>query len=386
MGWRYANNAEVTNERLEDAGELQQYYAMWVWLENGSGHQQRDEFGRCVWGDNEASSGRVAFGWRRKSMRIVRHQCPGDGVRELGIYSAAEADLSEVRAGKGGGMSDPIHIISLGAGVQSSTMALMAACGEITPMPIAAVFADTKGEPKAVYGWLNWLEKQLPFPVLRVSKSSLKETALTIRQKKDGSGKWAKTVIPTYIKNPDGSRGIVQRQCTYDWKVMMLQKTTIGLLSTYRRMVKDPLAIQWIGISRDEAFRMKPSRKPDLIQHRWPLIEMEMTRYDCQQWWDRTVGYKDRPSHFPPRSACTFCPYHSDAEWRNLKKNAPDEFAEVVQFERDLQAVKRETDNMRGIPFLHNSLKPLDQVDFSTEEERGQLNMFNNECEGMCGV
>jgi hypothetical protein len=25
-------------------------------------------------------------------------------------------------------------------------------------------------------------------------------------------------------------------------------------------------------------------------------------------------------------------------------------------------------------------------INFSTEEERGQLNMFNNECEGMCGV
>jgi len=40
-------------------------------------------------------------------------------------------------------VSEPIHIISLGAGVQSSTMSLMAAAGEITPMPTAAVFADT---------------------------------------------------------------------------------------------------------------------------------------------------------------------------------------------------------------------------------------------------
>ena len=40
----------------------------------------------------------------------------------------------------------PIHIISLGAGVQSSTMALMAACGEITPMPQCAIFADTQAE------------------------------------------------------------------------------------------------------------------------------------------------------------------------------------------------------------------------------------------------
>ncbi len=277
-------------------------------------------------------------------------------------------------------MRDPIHVISLGAGVQSSTMALMAAKGEITPMPVAAVFADTKGEPKAVYDWLLWLERRLPFPVYRVSKGNLKETALTIRQKKDKSGSWAKTVIPTFIANRDGSRGIVQRQCTYDFKMLQLIKES-------KRIAKEmglapltsPKIRQWIGISSDEIVRMKESREPAIL-HRWPLVELRMGRRDCLNWM-ASNGY---PA--PPRSACTFCPYHSNSEWRNLKDNFPDEFAEVVQFEKDLQEVKRITDNMRGVPFFHNSLKPLGEIDFSTEEERGQINMFNNECEGMCGV
>jgi hypothetical protein len=54
-------------------------------------------------------------------------------------------------------MSEPIHILSLGAGVQSSTLALMAAAGEVTPMPTAAIFADTQDEPASVYRWLDWL-------------------------------------------------------------------------------------------------------------------------------------------------------------------------------------------------------------------------------------
>ena len=45
---------------------------------------------------------------------------------------------------------DLLHVISLGAGVQSTTMALMAAHGEITPMPDCAIFADTQAEPKVV--------------------------------------------------------------------------------------------------------------------------------------------------------------------------------------------------------------------------------------------
>jgi len=38
-------------------------------------------------------------------------------------------------------------------------MALMAARGDITPMPDCAIFADTGWEPNAVYEWLvcaNW--------------------------------------------------------------------------------------------------------------------------------------------------------------------------------------------------------------------------------------
>jgi len=65
----------------------------------------------------------------------------------------------------------------------------------------------------------------------------------------------------------------------------------------------------------------------------------------------------------------------------------PEAFAASVQFEKDLQAAKAQTDNQRGIPYLHSSLKPLDTVDFSTDIERGQGAMdFNAECAGMCGV
>jgi hypothetical protein len=54
-------------------------------------------------------------------------------------------------------MSIHLRVISLGAGVQSTTMALMAAHGELTPTPDFAVFADTGNEPAAVYEHLKWL-------------------------------------------------------------------------------------------------------------------------------------------------------------------------------------------------------------------------------------
>lgn len=61
-----------------------------------------------------------------------------------------------VQTGEGGEPS-PIRLraLSLGAGVQSTTMALMAAHGEIGPMPDCAIFADTGWEPRAVYDHLK---------------------------------------------------------------------------------------------------------------------------------------------------------------------------------------------------------------------------------------
>ncbi len=50
-----------------------------------------------------------------------------------------------------------LRVLSLGAGVQSTTLALMIEKGEI-PMVDAAIFADTGAEPKAVYDHLDWLE------------------------------------------------------------------------------------------------------------------------------------------------------------------------------------------------------------------------------------
>ncbi len=147
-------------------------------------------------------------------------------------------------------MSEPIHIISLGAGVQS-TMALMAANGEITPMPKCAIFADTQDEPKSVYVWLDWLEKELPSQVHRVTAGSLSESATDVRLSKKSGNTYTKTGLPVFTTNGNGRKGIGMRQCTRNFKIEPLQR--------YMKKL-DGDVICWIGISRDEAHRMKPAR------------------------------------------------------------------------------------------------------------------------------
>lgn len=268
-------------------------------------------------------------------------------------------------------MSDHIDVLALGAGVQSSTMALMAAAGEIKPMPVAGVFADTKAEPKAVYEWLKWLRGQLPFPIVIVTAGSLRKNALTVYHSSKNN-KATSQSIPAFVANPDGSQGIMSRQCTSDYKVAPVDKAITKLMRQHG--VKH--AVKWLGISVDEVWRAKPSRR-STVTHRWPLLmELQFKRIDCLNWMEKHGFPK------PPRSACTFCPYRSNEEWRSL---TPSEFKSAVRFEKQLQKINV-GGTVIGVPFLHRSMKPLSEVDLSTEEERGQGSLFNNDCEGVCGI
>jgi hypothetical protein len=256
----------------------------------------------------------------------------------------------------------------------------MAAAGQIKPMPKAAIFADTQAEPASVYEWLNWLEKQLPFPVHRVTYGSLTTRSLTKFTNRKTGKPYIKRLIPAFIQNADGSHGLLGRSCTYDHKIIPITRK-VRELALIKRGQSTLGAIQWIGISFDEIHRMKPSRD-QWSKHRWPLIEMEMTRRDCVKWMEAN-GYPK-----PPRSACVYCPFHSDQEWRRLQTEEPEAFAQAVQYERKLQELHKSTEVsncLRGIPFLHDSLKPLSEINFSEDTTQGQFK-WGNECEGMCGV
>lgn len=272
------------------------------------------------------------------------------------------------------------NVISLGAGVQSSAMALMASRKELLGIDVDfAVFADTQDEPQSVYKWLDWLEGQLSFPVYRVTKGKLSDSVLQMRVTKDGR-KYSKTNIPFYTIDTDGGHGIIPfRSCTADYKIAPIMKE-LRKRCGIKRGQKEATVTSLIGISYDEMQRMKLSRDAWAI-NRFPLVEMRIRRQDCINWMLRN-GYPE-----PPRSSCVFCPYHSNKEWRRLKNDEPEEFAKAVEFEKSLQEAKKCSDNFRSTPFLHNSRVPLYQIDFRNDIDRGQQVFgFIDECDGMCGV
>ena len=272
------------------------------------------------------------------------------------------------------------NVLNLGAGVQSSCLALMAAKGEITPMPDFAVFADTQAEPQSVYKWLDWLEQQLPFPVYRVTKGNLTEDSLKVHIAKEGHER-VQRLIPAFGVLEDGTKtAAIGRSCTADYKI----KAIIGKIRNECGILRGQKIItvtQWIGISWDELQRAK-SASHAFTQHRFPLIEKRMRRHDCMEWMLQH-GYPE-----PPRSACVYCPFHSDTEWRRLRDEEPQEFQKAIEFDKQLrQAHKNHNKRLKMEVYLHNSCKPLDEIDFDSDEQKGQMVWdFQAECEGMCGL
>ena len=274
-------------------------------------------------------------------------------------------------------MNKPLIILSLGAGVQSSTLALMAKHGEIEK-PNHAIFADTGAEPAPVYAWLEKLEKLLDFPVHRVM---WKNGLLSNITESINGGRFAGA--PFYTENADFNQtdkeGQLRRQCTREFKVQAITRKIRALLGAQvgeRLAGRGTLVRQYIGISLDEVIRIKESRDR-WIQHEWPLVDKRMTRWDCIRW----LEAHDYP--VPAKSACTFCPYRNNAEWRWLRENDAAGWQQALEVDRMIRGGVRGT---KFSLFLHRDMKPLAECDLSTEEDRGQGNLFLNECEGTCGV
>lgn len=265
--------------------------------------------------------------------------------------------------------------LSLGAGVQSSTLAFMIERGEVEPV-VAAVFSDTGDEPEAVYDWLKFIEQNVSFPVHRVSAGKLSDESTRLRLSKLSGKTYLAPALPVHLLNLDGKKGMGLRQCTRNHKIDPINKF-LRVHAGVPRGAKFPHVDVLIGISTDEALRMKPPQKP-WLKNSWPLIEVGMSRQQCLEWME-TRGYPK-----PPRSACVFCPYKSDAEWIFLRDTDPVSFATAVQYETRLQKAYEQSTALKSVPYLHASLKPLSEVEFT---DRGKVaDQFNNECEGMCGV
>jgi hypothetical protein len=278
---------------------------------------------------------------------------------------------------------EPFRVLSWGGGRQSTTALMLAAVGKL-PRFDAVIWADTQGEPASVYRNIEEYVEIVarsanPMPIYRVTKGSLEDAEVRVRRSKKSGRLYMGCKIPAFIQQDNGRAGLMGRRCTMDFKITPIQQKVRELLGIKRAGKDTPKVEMSIGISLDEFMRAKRSVVP-YIENVFPLIDMRWTVERCVSWLVEE-GYP-----MPPKSSCRFCPFHSDAEWKRLKDEEPEDFDLAVQFEKRLQEAARQQEVLTGKPFLHSSMTPLDQVKFNAAPGHQQVDMFAGLCDGLCGV
>ena len=258
-----------------------------------------------------------------------------------------------------------MKIISLGLGVQSTAMYLMSSLGHIDRADYA-IFADPGAELPDTYKlWKSlkkWQKNNNGIPLIIKRKSYYKD--LIDANKKD----IRVASIPAFTE----SQGMIRRQCTEEYKIKVVIKEVRRLHSLKKRQ-RMKLTEMFLGISLDEIQRMKTSQLYN-IKYKYPLIDKRITRNDCIKFLEN-YNFKN-----VKKSACIFCPFHSNNSWKDLKKNYPSEWKKVIKIDKAI----RNTLTKKGLKdklYLHRSLKPIDEAYLQEDQEE----LFMCE-EGYCGI
>jgi hypothetical protein len=256
--------------------------------------------------------------------------------------------------------------------------------GEFTDMLDYAVFADTQEEPGSVYRHLDWLKCLGGPPILTGTAGKLGDDL--IHGKNSTNQRFA--TIPAFTSaTPGQTGGMLRRQCTSEYKIEVCDRITrrrIVGLQPRQWMPKGIKIIQYFGLSYDEPRRVSKA-KNRFVGHRFaegrfPLFDLEMTRGDC-------VSYLKEQTipHEVPRSACVFCPFKSNYEWRHLRDTDQTGWARAVEVDEALRRPGSVANrNMEQAIYLHRSCLPLADVDLGVKDVSGGV--AQGECEGMCGL
>ena len=282
-------------------------------------------------------------------------------------------------------MKPNLRVLSLGGGVQSSTMAIMADQHVFGEPPDFAVFADTGWEAPETYEMIDWLKQRLSYPVHVVSKSNLRDD---LEHGVNSTGHKFPSIPAHTVNMYTNKTGMMRRQCTKEYKLLpIVQKIRAELgMKPKQKVPKTTRVEMWLGISKDEITRMRDSRY-HYIENRWPLIERSMSRDDCKQWWADNAPDDVAPS----RSACVGCPFHTSQEWIEIADKHPGLLKDAARLEAVTNhKVRSGMIDEQHLMFYHRRRIPLLEAVKLDQQQAGadasQLDLFEVECEGMCGV
>jgi hypothetical protein len=221
-------------------------------------------------------------------------------------------------------LSNRIQVWSAGGGTQSAAIAALICLGKLRPD--ISVIVDTEREVQQTWDYHDSVIvpnlAAVGVTLHRVPKS--RYATVDLYGGEDGST----LLIPAFQKNPEtGEQGKLPTFCSNEWKVRVVQRFCNEMMQGGRAGFD-----LWLGISRDEAHRMRAGGKGKW-QYRHPLIDdgRLMSRQDCREL-VKSMGWPP-----PPKSRCWMCPNQTGAEWGDLVKNYPADYAKAKAFEHRLQ-------------------------------------------------
>ena len=267
------------------------------------------------------------------------------------------------------------EIVSYGGGTQSTALILMALEGDYGLVrPDFGVWADTGGEPQFIYDYvdyfIDYVKDKYDFDIFKIKHKDGLVNKMLAEPKILRTGKfYTSSVPPFYTLNENGQKGMLNRQCTSDFKTNPISKL---INSKLERGEKYRI---WIAISFDERSRMKVSPIKKRTNY-YPLVDLFIRRQDSINY---VIGKGLKP---PQRSSCYFCPFHSNKYWNWLKTHHNEEFVKAVDFEKKVQANIPTNDKV----FLHSDCIPLDQVYFDNPNQLDLFPELIDECGGECGI
>jgi hypothetical protein len=216
-----------------------------------------------------------------------------------------------------------IQVWSSGGGTQSCAIAALIVRGELRPD--ISVIVDTEREVSQTWQYHNAIIvpalAAVGVKIHRVEKSKYAKVDLL-------GGKNGNTVLLPVFSLHDGKQNKLPTRCSNEWKARVVQRFVREL------MPKAKGFDIWLGISRDEAHRMKVGHTGKW-QYRHPLIDngRMMSRQDCISL-IKSMGWPE-----PPRSRCWMCPNQSPREWKDLRDNYPAEYQQAMELEKRLHNI-----------------------------------------------
>lgn len=256
-----------------------------------------------------------------------------------------------------------MKILSLGAGVQSTALALMSCenAARKTPqypsVPVydLVIFCDLGFEPP-------WIKEQVEFTRAACHRAGIAFEVLDSPLYRDFSANFGerRTIsIPWWTLGADGHKSRMPRNCTVDYKAETISRFVRWEVLGYRKGQRlkdwDKKAHEMhLGFSAEERRRCKASPNP-LFHNRFPLAEMGLTRVDNYAYLRETWGMVAKAS------ACAFCPFHTNYFYGYLRENHPEEYRRVVSLDR-LLADKNPKPPMDSDLYISKSRKRIEDL------------------------